>query len=396
MKMTKLLYIVIAIISLAITGFQFSEDPSFLKNLKATLQSYNASYPEEKIYLQFDKPFYKPGEDIWFNAVVLNSNTHKPTNISDVIYVELIDPKGNVAAKLDLVLNEGSTKGDFALLETAPGGLYKIKAYTHWMRNYGPENIFNKTLQVQRVITPRLLLKLDFEKESYGSGDLVDAKLTVTDLKNEPALEALANTTVKINGASVLQKPFTTDAKGVAKINFQLPDSLTTTDGLLQVLVSVNGIEESISRSIPIVLNKIAVQFFPEGGDAVANTDSRIAFQATNEFGKGADISGKIVDDQNNAITTFESFHMGMGAFKITMERDKNYFMRIEKPAGNVNLMPLPKPLTSGFSLRLVSENDSQIEWNVNSPATTSGNLVAQMHGNIVYAECVCRTAQLC
>jgi hypothetical protein len=48
------------------------------------------------------------------NVFVLDANTHKPTSVSDVVYVELIDPKGNIAAKLDLVVREGSANGDFA------------------------------------------------------------------------------------------------------------------------------------------------------------------------------------------------------------------------------------------------------------------------------------------
>src|SRR5688572_21590139 len=82
-----------------ISGFQVIEDPVFIQKLKAMLREYNATYPEDKVYLQFDKPFYKPGETIWFNAMVLNGNTHTPSSISDVLYAELIDPKGHVAAR---------------------------------------------------------------------------------------------------------------------------------------------------------------------------------------------------------------------------------------------------------------------------------------------------------
>ncbi len=37
----------------------------FLQLLQQKLDAYNEALPDEKIYLQLDKPFYKPGEDIW-------------------------------------------------------------------------------------------------------------------------------------------------------------------------------------------------------------------------------------------------------------------------------------------------------------------------------------------
>src|SRR5690349_6811322 len=94
MKPGKYLSIIIAMAVIVITGFKAIEDP--IKKLIASLATYNAIYPTDKVYLQFDKPFYKPGEDIWVNAFVLNGNTHLPSTTSDVLYVELIDPKGNV------------------------------------------------------------------------------------------------------------------------------------------------------------------------------------------------------------------------------------------------------------------------------------------------------------
>src|SRR5690349_10873338 len=128
MKRKNYLISTIAILIISIFSFQAAEDPLFVKKLIESLKQYNTNYPEEKIYLQLDKPFYKPGDDIWFNAFVLNSNTHKPTSVSDVVYVELVDPKGNVAKRLDLVVREGTAYGDFELEASAPGGLYQVRA----------------------------------------------------------------------------------------------------------------------------------------------------------------------------------------------------------------------------------------------------------------------------
>ncbi|HEY5916704.1 MAG TPA: TonB-dependent receptor plug domain-containing protein [Chryseolinea sp.] len=387
MKTKKYLLIIAFAVFVCVSGFRIAEDPLFLKNLKESLKQYNENFPEEKVYVQLDKPFYKPGEDVWFNVFVLNSNTHKPTLVSDVVYVELIDPKGNVASKLDLVVREGTAHGDFALISSAPGGMYQIRAYTSWMKNFGDDNFFKKDIQVQRIITPRFLLKLDYAKESYGSRDQVTARLSIRDLKDEKVTDALIDYVVKIEGRQVAASKSQSDAGGEANIVFDLPDSLTSTDGLLQVVVRARGIEESITRSIPIVLNRISMQFLPEGGNWVENVKSKMSFKALNEFGKGADVTGSIVDESNKVVARFESFHMGMGAFRLKPISGANYFARIESPAGNHSLIPLPSPSISDLVLNADAANDTTVTWSIYSPAKAYVNLVGRSHGEMVYAE---------
>lgn len=386
MKKTYLSLGLVTLLILA-SAFQSTEPSPFLTKLRQQLVSYNADFREEKVYLQTDKPFYKPGETIWFNAFVLNSVNHKPTAMSDVLYTELIDPKGNVAAKATLVIREGTAHAEFQLHENDPGGLYQIRAYTQWMKNFDEEVFFNKKITVQRVITPRLLLNLDFEKEAYGAGDAVTAKLKVENLKNEIMDAARSAYTVSIDGSQILSSTVRTDSEGLATIQFDLPDDLSSTNGLLNVIVSADGYQESISRAVPIVLNKISLTFFPEGGHQVQGISGKMAFKALNEFGKGADISGSILDADNNKIASFESFHMGMGAFSFKPAKGKQYFARIESPRGNETLIPLPEALNSGLSLNLLSRDPNSLTWKIDSPFDGEVFLVGNVHAEMLYAE---------
>ncbi len=360
----------------------FDEVP-FLTALKEKLVRHNKKYPEEKIYVQLDKPFYKPGEDIWFNAFLLNRMTHRPSTISDVVYTELIDPKGNVAARLELYQRAGSCRGDFKLAESAAGGLYKIKAYTNWMLNFDSTTIFTKDIQVQRVITPRLLLKLKFEKEAYGAGDEVKANLTVRDLKDEKRKDVPIRFRISLSGKELPSANALTDEDGNATLSFILPDSLHSPDGLLHVVVDDAGVEESISRAIPIVLNKITLQFFPEGGDLVAGIASRVAFKAVNEYGKGADVSGHILDDAKNVIAEFGSYHMGMGAFTFTPQRDKKYYAQLLRPASNAPLLLLPPSRQEGYVFHVSERTADEIVFRIHSPVTTESYIVGQVRGTI-------------
>jgi alpha-2-macroglobulin-like protein len=388
MKHTRYLFFGLLILSGAL-GFRKNEDPAYIAQLKQKLHDRKTKYPEEKIYVQFDKPFYKPGETVWFNAMVLNSNTHQPTNVSNVVYVELIDPKGNVADRKELLIEQGSAYGAFDFAPQSASGLYQVRAFTNWMKNFGEQNFFKKTIQVQRVITPRLMLKLDFIKKAYGAGDSVTATLTATSLQNQPAKDASVSMQASLDGKVALAATFTTDDFGISNIKFKLPDTLNSPDGLLNLIISYNGLEESISRSIPIVLNKIRLDFFPEGGYAIANVSGNIAFKALNEFEKGADVSGVILDENKNIVTRFESYHMGMGAFEFTPLPGKKYYAQINSPAGNSSLLPLPEVRVSGLTLNLKEVSNSSVSWNISSTDLQSGYLVAQAHGELVLTQAV-------
>ena len=135
--------------------------------------------------------------------------------------------------------------------------------------------LFEKELTVQSVIMPRLKMKLDFEKKAYGKGDEVTAKLELNTNVNQP----LANTKVKfkaqLNGKQLTESAVTTNADGKTVLKFILPKDLNTIDGTVNALIDFEGSTESISRSIPIVLNQISMEFFAEGGDMVNGVQSK-------------------------------------------------------------------------------------------------------------------------
>lgn len=285
----------------------------------------------EKIYLQLDKPFYNQNEVIRFNLIVVDGKTHLPTAMSDVGYVELIDPKGSIIKQLTLPIFDGTSKGDFELPDT--GGLYTIKAYTSWSNNFDDIYLLERQIPVQNVITTRLLIKPDFERENYGPGDLVLWELEIRDLKDELAASARIDYQVRIAGKEFSRDSLYADQGGKAVISFSLPDDLEVADVFISAIVKHEGIEESIARSVPVVLNNIDLKFYPEGGHPVIGHKSVIAFEGINEFGKGADIRGIVLDEANNIVTRFESFHQGMGSFEMNYERGINYRARIIAPA---------------------------------------------------------------
>lgn len=358
----------------------------FLRNLTAKLQAYTEHMPEDRVYLQFDKPFYKPGEDVWFSAYVRDGASMKASQKSDILHVELINPKGNVQKAIQLVAHDGFAKGDFQIDAEYPGGLYKVRAFTKWQDNEKEAFVFEKELQVQKVVLPNLKMKLDFERKAYGKGDPVTANLDLQSNANQPLSNHKFRYKVSLEGNSIFEQNGTTDASGKANLNFDLPKGLSTSDGLLNVLIEYEGLTESISRAIPIQLNQIDLALYPEGGDLVEGLRSRLAFRARNEFDKPADVEGIIVDDQGNTVANFNSYHQGMGAFDFRPEADRAYTAQITRPTGIDQTFELPTALPRGYVLSVAHNDTKELGLVVRSTEQEALSLVAQVRGEVYWA----------
>jgi hypothetical protein len=361
----------------------------FVRSIKEKLTEYNQKMPEERVYLQLDKPFYEPGDDIWVSAYVRDGVSMKPSQKSDIIHIELINPKGTIEKKISVIAKNGKAAGDFAIDAEAPGGLYKIRAYTNWMKNEGENNAFAKDIQVQDVVLPALKMKLDFERKAFGAGDQVVAKLELNTNENKPLSNQKIKFVASVNGAKVVESGDVTDENGIQYVKFDLPKELKSSDGLLNIMIDYNGSTESISRSIPIVLNKIKFTMFPEGGDMVTGLDNNVAFNAMNEFDKPADVEGVILTEKGSRVATFSSYHQGMGAFKFNPQPNEKYFAKITKPEGIKEMYSLPESLDRGFTMNIDNSKNGEVAVLVNSTETEGLAIVAQVRGKVYFSTLV-------
>jgi hypothetical protein len=377
--------LVMLMVTAAGGGFPIKVNP-FITALEDKLDKYNTHAPEDRVYLQFDKPFYNPGDDIWFSAYVRDGKTMRKSTKSDILYVDFINPKGNVQQKMKLVAHDGVAKGDFHLDTEALGGMYKVKAYTKWQENNKDGFVFEKELQVQNVVLPNLKMKLDFDRKAFGAGDDVVASLDLQSNDNQPLRNHAFSYKVSLDGESYVDLKGTTDAEGKAKLKFQLPEKLATNDGLVNVMIAYNGLTESISRSVPIVLNKIDLQFFPEGGDLVYGLGSKVAFRAINEFGKPADIAGIVVDQNGAKIADFKSFHQGMGAFNFNPAAGQTFTAKITQPEGITQVYELPEPMPRGYVLNVDHVDTKEMAVTIRSTESEALSLVAQVRGDVYWA----------
>lgn len=367
------------------TGFTTKMN-DFLRDLIATTSKYNEHLPEDRVYLHFDKPFYKPGEDVWFSAYIRDAASMQPSKKSEILHVQLLNPKGNIQQEYKLTALDGFTKGDFHIDEAAVGGMYKVKAFTKWQDNMEEAFVFEKEIQVQKVVLPNLKMKLDFDRKAYGSGDEVTATLNLQTNANEALGDHDFKYVASLDGQPLSTLAAKTDGAGKATLKFELPEGLSSNDGLVNVMIQYKGLTESISRAIPIVLNKIDLELFAEGGDLVEGIRSRVAFRARNEFNKPADIEGVVVDDEGSTVARFNSYHQGMGAFEFKPIAGRSYTAKITRPEGITEVYELPEALPRGYVLNVKDVTSKQLFAEVKSTENEALNLVAMVRGEIYWA----------
>src|SRR5262249_23146379 len=152
------------------------------------------------------------------------------------------------------------------------------------------------------------------------------------------------------------------DAQGKVTIRFKLPASIPTGVGTVGVTFEDGGNTETMVKPIPIVLKKLDVQFFPEGGDLVAGVENRVYFQVRNTLGKPADLKGhivnaakKLVADGVETLTDAEQpgVNQGLGVFAITPKAGDKYELKIDSPAGMEGVYALPEVKDTGVVLTI-------------------------------------------
>ncbi|HET9826097.1 MAG TPA: hypothetical protein VFP87_12235 [Chitinophagaceae bacterium] len=102
----------------------------------------------EKIFTHTDKDFYLAGEIVWFKLYVVDGSDNKPIDISKVAYVEIIDRNQKPVLQCKIDLKNGMGHGSLYLPLALASGVYQLRAYTSWMKNFSAELYFHKQLKV--------------------------------------------------------------------------------------------------------------------------------------------------------------------------------------------------------------------------------------------------------
>lgn len=295
------------------------------------VNSFASLYPHEKVYLHFDNTGYFIGETIWYKAyVVQTASTHcKPTELSKVLYVELLTPGGDVIETQKLHIDEeGGAHGQFTIDSVLVSGFYEVRAYTRYMLNWGTNAVFSRVFPV--FVKP----------ERYG--DYSKPTIKQTRYKDRHP-------------------------------NVRYSDSLY-----------LAGVDEGLySNDKPKTLN---AHFYPEGGDLVAGLKSRVAMLVTDDNGSTYKGKGKIMNESGKVFCEVGTDSTGRTLFDLVPTGEK-LFLSMTNPKKKVQKMELPAVKSEGTTMHLdVVSEDISVTLHSQGEILGKGIGYALMHNGSIFA----------
>ncbi len=106
-------------------------------SLYRKVEGFGVGLPQEKVYLHLDNTCYFLGDTLWYKGYVMRSDRGTLTDLSKILYVELLTPDGYSVERQQLEMEDGTAHGMFVLKDTLYAGYYELRAYTRWMLNFG-------------------------------------------------------------------------------------------------------------------------------------------------------------------------------------------------------------------------------------------------------------------
>jgi len=369
-------------------GFIIDDEP--LKKILSQIEKYRLQYPQEKVHLHLDKPYYAIGDNIWFKAYVVNAEKNELSTLSRILYVELINDKDSIKKSLKIPLEMGLTWGDFTLTDSLREGNYRIRAYTTWMRNFGEEYFFDKTITIGNSISNTVLTQVDYSYSKDPRGQKVLAKINYSDMAGQPLANKEVSYQVELDFRSIMKGKGITDAMGNLQVSFVNNQPFILKSGRISTNIRLDD-KNSATKNFPVksTSNESAVQFFPESGDLVNGISSRIGFKAVSSDGLGIRVSGYISNQNNVRMAEFKSEHAGMGHFRLLPEVADNYTAHITFEDGSEKTYPLPKVKSSGYVLSVSNTDLDELKIRVSTNETAKPDeeitLIAQSNGQVYF-----------
>ncbi len=310
-----LLVIMLVLCAVSQSMAQAIADNQNLNSILGYLQRamlFNQAAPQEKVYLHFDNTGYFRGETIRFKAYLTRMDKSSKSNISKVLYVELVNPIGDVCERRTLKVENGEAEGDI-LLDSIIGvsGFYEVRAFTRYMTNWGTPAAFSRVFPI-------------FDKPKT-EGDY-----------SKPQLDKVSS-------------------------RHRLPNTRVDEDG--------KTVESTTA------LNFKSVKFYPEGGDRVKGLTGRIAFVVTDEKGFRRQLSGSLLDGNKQKIADIETDESGRGVFEVPGNSNAKY-IQIPNANGKNKEYELPEAKDEGCTMVINMMDDDVIEATLRSSTSLQGRLL--------------------
>lgn len=318
-------------------------------------------FPQEKVYLHLDKPYYTVGDDIWFKGYVTIGVYNNLSGLSKILYVDLINADDKIVQSVRLPLVAGVTMGDFTLADSLTEGNYRVRAYTNWMRNFDNNAFHERVLPIGNARTDNIVTHSTFSFQNSPEHN-VHTEITFSSLKGGPLADVPVSYEVIMEGRNISRGKEKTDNEGKMAFEFVNKQPFNLKSGTVELTVATPD-NKTVRKTIPLktTANTNSIQFFPESGNLVAGNLAKMAFKALKPEGLGIGVTGHLEDNQGIRVAEFESAYAGMGSFNFIPQAGSTYVAKLTYADGTQAEHDLPAVQASGYTLSVNNEMDRQL-----------------------------------
>ena len=144
--MRKSLGILILFLASFIVATAFIEaDP--ITEITEKFNSYNKIFPQTKLHLSFNQPSYVAGDTAFFNVYLLSDHLI-PIRGRQIMNLAIIDAEGQVRKRQTYRIDDGKAASQTVIPKDMAPGIYRLVAYTNWMKNFSSKLFFNSLLTI--------------------------------------------------------------------------------------------------------------------------------------------------------------------------------------------------------------------------------------------------------
>lgn len=371
----------ILILACAVFAWQAAgqqKTPSFFSHVEESISGQKELLPQEKVHLHTDKPSYVSGEKIWMRAYVADASTHTPFSLSRYVYVELVNP-ANMVVKRTILRNEDNVcHGNLPLPENLPEGSYTLRAYTHFMCNVDEGYFCRQPVLVVNPQSKDIGVTLS---ATYPEPDVIDVRLSFA-FENPNSGFDPKKVELRFNDRPVLP----VRDGGDNSVTFTLCPEKDETDRM--IYMNYDGYRRYFSVPYPDYVYDVT--FYPEGGYLAPGSNCRMAFKALKPDGAPETVTGNVIYDEGRTVTSFSTFHDGMGWIDFMPEAGRTYRAECENAQGAARTFDLHAADPSAYPLRIDRDGKYLCVSVGNARTWPRGEplyLLVHLRGEVLYAD---------
>ncbi len=141
-------------------------------------------------------------------------------------------------------------------------------------------------------------------------------------------------------------------------------------------------VEETLEEAA--TSEKLNINFFPEGGDMINGLAGKVAFEVSGVDYKRFPLKGKVFNNKEEEVASFETVHEGRGFFTLLPDEEQ-YTAKVD---GFEESFQLPQVKSQGLTLSINNEADDFINVKISTSNEKGGNyyLVVHTRGYITHA----------